>query len=36
MSSVSVLPDVLLSGLAAEFADANTIGMLLAGSYASR
>ncbi len=34
MSSVSVLPDVLLSDLVAEFADADTIGMLLAGSHA--
>jgi len=34
MSSVSVLPEVLLSGLVVEFADADTIGMLLAGSHA--
>ncbi len=34
MSSVLVLPDVLLSDLVAEFADADTIGVLLAGSYA--
>ena len=34
MSSVPVLPDVLLSDLVAEFADADTIGVLLAGSHA--
>jgi hypothetical protein len=34
MSSVPVLPDILLSDLVAEFADANTIGVLLAGSHA--
>lgn len=34
MASVSVLPDALLSGLVAEFADAAAIGLLLAGSHA--
>jgi hypothetical protein len=34
MSCIPVLPDVLLSDLIAEFADANTIGLLLAGSHA--
>jgi len=34
MSCVPVLPDVLIADLAAEFTDADTIGMLLVGSYA--
>jgi hypothetical protein len=34
VSCVSALPDVLIGDLVAEFADADTIGMLLAGSYA--
>jgi len=34
MSSVSALPALLIADLVAEFADADTIGVLLAGSYA--
>ena len=34
MSRVAVLPALLIADLVAEFADTNTIGMLLAGSYA--
>jgi len=34
MSGVPALPDLLIGDLVAEFADADTIGMLLAGSYA--